>query len=137
MRPECSRFIQELEAGIYRFIERLIDTIGSLQISTDERAKLYTRFLARFLARHKRDGATHGRVHQLRLVQVSPCIPPRCSNRKQRIAQVGLDLRQVTGVSGPSMPDLPLLMALNSGVTVPDESTGSSAGHQNEKFRLL
>ena len=96
MRPECSRLIQELEAVIFRVIERLIDTIGSLQISTDERAKLYWRFLARLLARRKHDGATHGRVRQLRRVRVSPCITPRCSNRKQRIAQVGLDLRQVS-----------------------------------------
>ena len=55
MRPKCSRFIQQFEAVIYRVIERLIDTIGSLQIAADERVKLYSRYLARFLARHKRD----------------------------------------------------------------------------------
>jgi hypothetical protein len=67
MRPGCSRFITPgLEAEIYWVIERLINTIGSPQIAIDERhtPKLYSRFLASLLAKHKRDGAAHGRMHQ-------------------------------------------------------------------------
>jgi len=67
LRPECSRFITPgLEAEIYQVIERLINTIGSPQIAIDERhtPMLYSRFLASLLAKHKRDGAARGRMHQ-------------------------------------------------------------------------
>ena len=67
LRPECSRFITpNLESEIYRVIERLISTLGSPQIAIDERhtPKLYSRFLASLLAKHKRDGAAHGRMPQ-------------------------------------------------------------------------
>jgi hypothetical protein len=67
LRPECSRFTTPgLESEIYRVIERLINTFGSPQIAVDERhtPKLYSRFLARSLAKHKRYGAAHGRIPQ-------------------------------------------------------------------------
>ena len=65
LRPECSRFSTPgLESEIYRVIERLINTLGSSQIAVDERhtPKLYSRFLARLLAKHKWDGAAHVRM---------------------------------------------------------------------------
>jgi len=67
LRPECSRFITPgLETEIYQIIERLISTIGSPEIAIDERhtPMLYSRFLASLLAKHKRDGAARGRMHQ-------------------------------------------------------------------------
>jgi hypothetical protein len=67
LRPECSRFITPgLESEISRVIERLINTLGSPQIAIDERhtPKLYSRFLARLLAKPKRDVAAHGRMPQ-------------------------------------------------------------------------
>jgi len=63
LRPEFSRFIvQDLKAEIYQLIERLIDTIGSPQIATDEfhAPKLYPRFLVSLLAKHKRESRTLG-----------------------------------------------------------------------------
>ncbi|KAI0284529.1 hypothetical protein BC826DRAFT_146946 [Russula brevipes] len=67
LRPEYSRFITPgLETDVYQTIERLINTIGSPQIAIDERRtpKLYSRFLASLLAKHRRDGTAHGRMHQ-------------------------------------------------------------------------
>jgi len=67
LSPECQRFItKNLEAEIYHIIERLINTIGSPQIAIDDRhtPKLYSRFLANLLAKHKRDGATRRGVHR-------------------------------------------------------------------------
>ena len=55
-----------LEDEIYQLIERLVNTIGSPQIAVDERhaPMLYSRFLARLLSKHKRDGAERGRMRQ-------------------------------------------------------------------------
>jgi hypothetical protein len=59
--PERWRFAQKLEIEVYEVIERLIVTIGSPQIAIDERhtPKLYSRFLASILAKHKRDGVAY------------------------------------------------------------------------------
>ncbi|KAI9508705.1 hypothetical protein F5148DRAFT_1148845 [Russula earlei] len=67
LRPQCSRFITPgLETEVYQVIERLIATIGSPHITIDERhtPKLYSRFLASLLAKHKRDGTAQGRMPQ-------------------------------------------------------------------------
>ena len=126
MRPECSRFITPgLEAEIYRVIERLINTIGSPQIAIDERhtPKLYSRFLASLLAKHKRDGAAHGRMHQQgpptqsmqpgsnAPVYQPPLRPPQGSHGAS-------SARFTTGVGGASASDLPPSMALNGEVTI-------------------
>ncbi|THH12044.1 hypothetical protein EW146_g7836 [Bondarzewia mesenterica] len=66
LRPEFSQFLPEgQETEIFELIGRLIQTLGSPQISIDERhtPKLYSRFLAGLLAKHRRDGATSGRLH--------------------------------------------------------------------------
>ncbi|KAI9460102.1 hypothetical protein F5148DRAFT_1217696, partial [Russula earlei] len=63
LRPECLRFITPgLETEVYQVIERLIATIGSPQIAIDEyhTPKLYSRFLASLLAKHKCDGTAQG-----------------------------------------------------------------------------
>ncbi|KAI9460090.1 hypothetical protein F5148DRAFT_1217450, partial [Russula earlei] len=54
LRPECSRST--------KVIERLIATIGSPQTAIDEchTPKLYSRFLASLLAKHKCDGTAQG-----------------------------------------------------------------------------
>jgi hypothetical protein len=60
--PECYRFTsQKLEVEVYGLIERLIVVIGSPQVALDERhtPKLYSRFLASSLAKHKREGAAY------------------------------------------------------------------------------
>ena len=53
------------DTEVFELIGRLIQTIGSPQIAIDERhtPKLYSRFLAGLLAKHRRDGATSGRLH--------------------------------------------------------------------------
>ena len=67
-----------LEDEIYQLIERLVNTIGSPQIAVDERhaPMLYSRFLARLLSKHKRDGAEHGRMRQ----QGPPTQQPQASS---------------------------------------------------------
>ena len=126
MRPECSRFITPgLEAEIYRVIERLINTIGSPQIAIDERhtPKLYSRFLASLLAKHKRDGAAHGRMHQqgpptqsMQPGSNAPVYQPPL--RPSQGSHGASSARFTTGVGGASASDLPPSMALNGEVTI-------------------
>ncbi|KAF7361496.1 hypothetical protein MSAN_01183000 [Mycena sanguinolenta] len=54
---------QEEESQVYDLIGRLIQTLSSPEIAIDDRhtPKLYARFLAGLLSRHRRDGAT--RLH--------------------------------------------------------------------------
>jgi hypothetical protein len=126
LRPECSRFItQGLDTEIYRVIERLINTIGSPQIAIDERhtPKLYSRFLASLLAKHKRDGAAAlGHRDQqgppTQQVQTGSGAPAYRPSLPQPQASHGTG---ATGVRGAKAPDLPPTMALSSG----DESTGT------------
>ncbi|KAI9452824.1 hypothetical protein F5148DRAFT_1370318 [Russula earlei] len=65
LRPECV-ITPGLETEVYQVIECLIATIGSPKIAIDERhtPKLYSRFLASLLAKHKRDGTAQGRMPQ-------------------------------------------------------------------------
>ncbi|KIY45806.1 hypothetical protein FISHEDRAFT_48653 [Fistulina hepatica ATCC 64428] len=53
------------ENDIFDLISRLIQTLSSPDIAIDDRhtPKLYARFLAGLLSRHRRDGATVGRLH--------------------------------------------------------------------------
>ncbi|KAH9031018.1 fungal-specific transcription factor domain-containing protein [Lactarius pseudohatsudake] len=97
LRPECSRFITPgLETEIYQVIERLINTIGSPQIAIDERhtPMLYSRFLASLLAKHRRDGAARGRLHQ----QAPPTQQPQVGSS----APVYQQQRQTTQQAPPS-----------------------------------
>ncbi|KAI9451640.1 hypothetical protein F5148DRAFT_1238772, partial [Russula earlei] len=67
LRPECSRFITPgLETELCQVIERLIAMIGSPQSAIDERhtPKLYSRFLASLLAKHKHGGTAQGHMPQ-------------------------------------------------------------------------
>lgn len=66
MRPEfASLLTKEQEGDIFELIGRLIQTLSSPKIAIDDRhtPKLYARFLAGLLSRHRRDGATVGRLH--------------------------------------------------------------------------
>jgi hypothetical protein len=130
LRPECSRFITPgLESEIYRVIERLINTFGSPQIAIDERhtPKLYSRFLASLLAKHKRDGAAHGRMPQQ-----GPPTQQMPTNQGAPIYQQPLQqpqasrsvssTRMTTGVSGANASDLAPSMTLNSAVAVSTEA---------------
>ena len=65
MKPEFSSFlVKEQENEIFDLIGRLIQTLSSPKIAIDDRhtPKLYARFLAGLLSRHRRDGATVGRL---------------------------------------------------------------------------
>ncbi|KAJ7208439.1 hypothetical protein B0H12DRAFT_1034254 [Mycena haematopus] len=66
LRPEFSHLMsKEEESQVYDLIGRLIQTLSSPEIAIDDRhtPKLYARFLAGLLSRHRRDGATIGRLH--------------------------------------------------------------------------
>lgn len=66
MRPEFASLLsKEQESCIFELIGRLIQTLSSPKIAIDDRhtPKLYARFLASLLSRHRRDGATVGRLH--------------------------------------------------------------------------
>ena len=65
LRPEFSSLlVKEEETEIFDLIGRLIQTLSSPKIAIDDRhtPKLYARFLAGLLSRHRRDGATVGRL---------------------------------------------------------------------------
>lgn len=66
LRPEfASLLTKDQEGDIFELIGRLIQTLSSPKIAIDDRhtPKLYARFLAGLLSRHRRDGATVGRLH--------------------------------------------------------------------------
>ncbi|KAF9467566.1 fungal-specific transcription factor domain-containing protein [Collybia nuda] len=66
LRPEFANLLKkEQENEIFDLIGRLIQTLSSPEIAIDDRhtPKLYARFLAGLLSRHRRDGATVGRLH--------------------------------------------------------------------------
>ncbi|PFH48536.1 hypothetical protein AMATHDRAFT_65250 [Amanita thiersii Skay4041] len=66
LRPEFSKLLpKEEETEVFDLIGRLIQTLSSSKIAIDDRhtPKLYARFLAGLLSRHRRDGATVGRLH--------------------------------------------------------------------------
>lgn len=65
LRPEFSSFLaKDQESEIFDLIGRLIQTLSSPKIAIDDRhtPRLYARFLAGLLSRHRRDGATVGRL---------------------------------------------------------------------------
>ncbi|KAJ7689016.1 fungal-specific transcription factor domain-containing protein [Mycena rosella] len=66
LRTEFSHLMpKEQENEVFDLIGRLIQTLSSPEIAIDDRhtPKLYARFLAGLLSRHRRDGATIGRLH--------------------------------------------------------------------------
>ncbi|KAJ3931253.1 MAG: putative fungal-specific transcription factor [Lentinula lateritia] len=65
LRPEFQHLLsKEEENDIFNLIGRLIQTLSSPAIAIDDRhtPKLYARFLAGLLSKHRRDGATVGRL---------------------------------------------------------------------------
>ena len=64
---------KEQENEIFDLIGRLIQTLSSPKIAIDDRhtPKLYARFLAGLLSRHRRDGATVGRLQTVPAPQQS------------------------------------------------------------------
>ncbi|KAF6756613.1 fungal-specific transcription factor domain-containing protein [Ephemerocybe angulata] len=65
LRPEFSKLLEkDQENEIFALIGGLIETLSSPKIAIDDRhtPKLYARFLANLLSRHRRDGATIGRL---------------------------------------------------------------------------
>ncbi|KDR72902.1 hypothetical protein GALMADRAFT_73007 [Galerina marginata CBS 339.88] len=68
LKPEFSSFlVKEQENEIFDLIGRLIQTLSSPKIAIDDRhtPKLYARFLAGLLSRHRGDGATVGRLQTI------------------------------------------------------------------------
>jgi hypothetical protein len=66
LRPEFGKLLtKDQENEIFDLIGRLIQTLSSPRIAIDDRhtPKLYARFLAGLLSRHRRDGVTVGRLH--------------------------------------------------------------------------
>jgi len=66
LRPEFASLLsKEQESNVFELIGRLIQTLSSPKIAIDDRhtPKLYARFLAGLLSRHRRDGANMGRFH--------------------------------------------------------------------------
>jgi len=66
LRPEFSSLLsKEQESNVFELIGRLIQTLSSPKIAIDDRhtPKLYAKFLAGLLSRHRRDGANMGRFH--------------------------------------------------------------------------
>ncbi|KAJ3730753.1 fungal-specific transcription factor domain-containing protein [Lentinula raphanica] len=65
LRPEFQHLLsKEEENDIFNLIGRLIQTLSSPALAIDDRhtPKLYARFLAGLLSKHRRDGATVGRL---------------------------------------------------------------------------
>jgi len=128
LRPACSRFITPgLEGEIYQVIERLIATIGAPHIAIDERhtPKLYSRFLASLLAKHKRDGSGAGYMpqhepppQQFQTGSSTPRYQPPPPQPSQSRSTSSTSLP--TGVNNTSAPDLQQsAVSQNSGVTAP------------------
>ncbi|KAF8634663.1 hypothetical protein AX15_000766 [Amanita polypyramis BW_CC] len=66
LRPEFSHFLsKDEEMDIFVLISRLIQTLSSPKISIDDKhiPKLYARFLAGLLARHRKEGIASGYHH--------------------------------------------------------------------------
>lgn len=66
LRPEFANLLtKDQENDVFELIGRLIQTLSSPEIAIDDRhtPKLYARFLAGLLSKHRRDGATVGRLH--------------------------------------------------------------------------
>jgi hypothetical protein len=67
LRPDFSSILsKQEEAEIFDLIGRLIQTFSSPEIAIDDRhtPRLYARFLAGLLSRHRREGGAPGRSHQ-------------------------------------------------------------------------
>jgi hypothetical protein len=67
LRPDFSNLLnKEQENEIFDLIGRLIQTFSSPEIAIDDRhtPRLYARFLAGLLSRHRREGMSAGRLHQ-------------------------------------------------------------------------
>lgn len=125
-------------------IERLINTIGSPQIAIDERhtPKLYSRFLASLLAKHKRDGAALGRMHQqgppAQQMQTGSSTPVyQQPQQRQPPSHNATSNSFATGVGGANAPTLAQSVPLSSGATtqseladaVPANTNGSGTGN--------
>jgi hypothetical protein len=66
LRPEFAHLLsKDQEAEIFDLIGRLIQTLSSPDIAIDDRhtPRLYARFLAGLLMRHRREGGAAGRTH--------------------------------------------------------------------------
>jgi hypothetical protein len=66
LRPDFSNLLSKQQEGeIFTLIGKLIQTLSSPEIAIDDRhtPRLYARFLAGLLTKHRRDGATVGRQH--------------------------------------------------------------------------
>ncbi|KAH9162835.1 fungal-specific transcription factor domain-containing protein [Lactarius sanguifluus] len=146
LRPECSRFITPgLETEIYQVIERLINTIGSPQIAIDERhtPMLYSRFLASLLAKHRRDGAAHGRLHQhgppTQQPQVSSTGAPAYQQQRQTTQQgppshSANPSSFATGGNPTTVPDAPSAATLNGSKPPP---TVTQSANRNEPMHQV
>lgn len=89
---------KEQENEIFDLIGRLIQTLSSPKIAIDDRhtPKLYARFLAGLLSRHRRDGATVGRL-QTNLPQNTIATDSHGSMNMSMMTNVGGPTEQTFG----------------------------------------
>jgi hypothetical protein len=116
-------------------IKHLISMIGSPQIAIDERhmPKLYSHFLVSLLARHKRNGAVQGQMHQqgppmqqLQTGSSAPVYqqlqqpqPPQSHSRGSNSFTAGVS-------RGAGTPNMGQSVTLNSRVTAWNEMTDAA-----------
>ncbi|KAJ3986547.1 putative fungal-specific transcription factor [Lentinula detonsa] len=109
LRPEFQHLLsKEEENDIFNLIGRLIQTLSSPAIAIDDRhtPKLYARFLAGLLSKHRRDGATVGRL------QAQP--PP--AQKLHNVPQHSFgDVSNLNG-NAPSMSTFSVAPPLNLGM---------------------
>jgi hypothetical protein len=103
LRPEFSKLLStEEEAEILKLISRLIQALSSPKVAIDDKhtPKLYARFLATLLARHRREGATRQRTTSATNNFEPPSSAPR--NDVQILAtRTDEVMTQIHRVSGP------------------------------------
>ena len=107
------------ENDIFDLIGRLIETLSSPKIAIDDRhtPKLYARFLAGLLSRHRRDGATVSRL---------PPVPPS----QNPLSAEGNGDGNGTGTGQGQSTSAPVGSSVTSS---PPEESGQSQ-EQNQEF---
>ncbi|KAF8907042.1 hypothetical protein CPB84DRAFT_1878586 [Gymnopilus junonius] len=128
LRPEFSSFlVKEQENEIFDLIGRLIQTLSSPKIAIDDRhtPKLYARFLAGLLSRHRGDGATVGRLQTIPPPQrqVPGSNPQGLSSSGMSIASRGTGTGQGTDSSFGSLPQ-----AMETPIYMPEATFATSTG---------
>ena len=113
-------------------IGRLIQTLSSPKIAIDDRhtPKLYARFLAGLLSRHRRDGVTVGRLHPQSL---PPSTTSTNGPTQPASASITFSVSQPQGQgnaaeSNPSFSQNSLRQTMDTPIYMPEATFGASTG---------